>query len=142
MKGFTLVELIIVIGLSVIIVGSFAILGNQIVVTQELERAKEIIKSELSNAQIKSIGGTDDSAWGVVLSPNQITSFRGTSFATRNVDYDRVINFSGAINISGANEIVFNRIDGSIAPGATITISSGSQTNTISINKHGAIELQ
>ncbi len=142
MRGFTLIELVIVIGLSVIIVGSFSVLGNQAIINQEFERAKEIIKSELFSAQAKSISGVDDSVWGVAFINNQIISFRGSSYAGRNIAYDNIINFSNTVSISGANEIVFDRIDGGIISPITLTISAGAQTSNISINTHGAISLQ
>lgn len=143
MRGFTLVEIIIVIGLSVVLIGSFSFLGTQTIKNQEFERVEEIIKSELFHAQARSMSGTDDSSWGVAFMENQIVSFRGPNYAQRDAEYDNIINFSNDIIISGASEVVFNRIDGGILSPITLTLSAADgRINYISISTQGAIRLQ
>lgn len=142
MRGFTLIEVILVIGLSVVLIGAFSFLGAQTIRNQEFERAEEIIKSEIFDAQAKSISGTDDSNWGVAFMESQIISFRGSSYVGRDTRYDNIVDFSDAVIISGASEVVFNRIDGGTLFPITLTISAGGRTGHISVNTHGAISLQ
>jgi len=139
--GFTLIEILIVIALLVVIVSLGATLGRQTLVNQELERAREVVRSELARAQGDTIAGTRDSEWGVAFTANSITRFVGPSFAGRNPSFDATTSFPNA-TIAGPAEIVFVRPTGvPVAPG-TITINIGNQNAAVMVNAAGAIEAQ
>ncbi|MBI4133380.1 hypothetical protein HY478_02080 [Candidatus Uhrbacteria bacterium] len=140
-KGFTLLEILIVLVLVIMIVVMSAVLGRQTILNQELERVRETIRSELVRAQGDTIAGTRDASWGVAFSTNTVTRFQGTSYATRNQAFDAVTTFQN-VTITGPTEIVFSRPEGVPTGTGTITVTLGTRTTTVTVNAAGAITVQ
>lgn len=140
--GFSLVEILIVLGLTIIFVGLSATVGNQAIRNAEFDRVRELIRSELASAQTDSIGGTSDSNWGVAFFPNAITRYRGTSYAARITADDRVTTFGNAVVISGTSDVTFSRPFGLPVSPATITVSDGIHTAITTVNSAGSIDVR
>lgn len=140
-KGFTLLEILIVIVLIIMIVIMSAVLGRQTILNQELERIRETVRSELVRAQGDTIAGTRDSPWGVAFGATTVTRFLGTSYATRNQAFDAITTFQN-VTITGPAEIVFSRPEGVPTTTGTITITLGARTTTVTVNAAGAITVQ
>lgn len=140
--GFTLMEIVIVLAFMVILFGMTSIFGLSAIRVQELDRATETARSELSLVRDRAMSGNSGEAWGVAFATSSLVEFRGSSYATRNPGLDLEVPFSGKIRFSGLSEVVFLPPYGRPKATGTLMIFDGSQTNSISVNAHGMIETQ
>lgn len=142
MKGFTLVELVIILAILLLL---FAIVGslssNTLPKSQLLSSAETVVQT-LRRAQALSIAGKHDSLWGVYLTASDITLFAGSSYATRNTEHDQREVFPAGITVSGISEVVFEAITGETSnPGTIMLVADATgQTSTITIYASGLIE--
>lgn len=141
-RGFTIIELLIVIGMTAIFAGFTAIVSTPAVRNAEFDRVRETVRNELATAQADTIGGTLDASWGVAFSSNSITRYRGANYATRNIAFDHVTTFGNGVVLSGATDVAFVRPTGLPMASASIVMSDGSLHATTTINAAGAIEIQ
>lgn len=144
MRGFVLVELIIVIGIFTIlvvvaIISAFSFRAN----IELMDTANEVIE-ELRLAQSKTTASEDASAYGIHLESDRITLFKGSDFSSRNSAFDEVYIFPQRVEISswdvGGDDIVFERISGSTQNSGTITFclaSNPAKTKSVSISASG-----
>ena len=140
--GFSLVELIIVIGLTIFLVGLTATVGTQTIRNAEFDRVRETVRTELAAARADTIGGTLDSSWGVAFFSNALTRYRGTSYATRVTTYDHQTTFANGVTMTGTADVVLTRPYGLPLAPATININDGVHSATITVNIAGAIDVQ
>lgn len=149
-RGFTMVEMLVVISLSVFVIGltasAFVGLSNN----QSLDKDVGIVTSVIQKARANSLNAKNGSEHGVKFATSSITLFEGTvynSSATSNVVY----NISSKVSMSqiqltgGASSLYFQQINGK--PSATGTImyrlnASASSTKSILIYGSGLIEMQ
>ena len=146
-KGFTIVELMVVIGILVIVAAiSIPLYGNWQIESQA-ESAKNSILQLLRLAQAHSQTGFHDSKHGIYINDTekQAIYFEGENYSSRASEHDRVVAYSDLVIVSSTlsgDEIGFSK--GAGRPIATGTISitethSGS-LYTITINEAGLIE--
>lgn len=140
-KGFTLIEILLVMTLTIILTIGGILFASQIVAFREFDRTVGLIRSQLVSAQSHAKGGTNDSAWGVFFSAHQMTSFSGSSYETRNTIFDQTTLFSSAVTLSGATSTVFTQPFGLPIATGTITVSALNLVDTISVNSQGVVEV-
>ncbi|MEK7473315.1 MAG: prepilin-type N-terminal cleavage/methylation domain-containing protein [Patescibacteria group bacterium] len=140
--AFTLLELLIVMGMLVLFAGLAAAVSTPALRNAEFDRVRETVRSELAAARADTIGGTSDSSWGVAFSSGSITRYRGTSYATRDQTLDLVTTFGNGVTLSGDTDVTFVRPTGAPIAAATIIITNGALRATTTINAVGAIEMQ
>jgi len=137
-KGFTLMEVVIVIGIigifSTVALVSFNASRN----VRDLTTSSQNTLSILRLAQSRTLAGENDSAWGVRLASNQITLFEGDTFAGSPLTTIYPLPSSIQINnISlngGGNDIIFKRITGETDQTGTFLLSViGSPSNSFSV---------
>lgn len=144
--GFTLLELMLVIGILVIIASMSRDFYGSYVPSAQLEDNAQTIIYDLRNARDKAMNGQDSKLWGI--------HFNGTSsyyeiFSTP-TDYsdltktilttvylrNNVIFSSPAI---GNNlDIIFNKING-LTASSSVTVKTGNATRTVFIQAQGLI---
>ncbi len=149
--GFSLIEIIIVIAVLAAL-GAIAIPSLMgLLKTPEINTASEEIMNTLRLAQNKTLSSEANSQYGVYFktttTPHQYILFKGSSYALRDTAYDQVypvpaiIEFS-AINISGGNEIVFDRLTGTTAESGNVSLrlkEDHSQVKNIYVDNSGTI---
>ncbi len=140
--GFTLMEVLVVLGIVVLLAGMTLTIGSQTVRNTEFDRVRETIRTELAAAQADTIGGTLDSGWGVAFATGTVTRYRGTSFAARVTSYDRVTTFGNGVTISGTTDVVFTRPKGLPSAASTIVLTDGTHWATTTVNLAGGIDVQ
>ena len=138
-KGFTLIELIIVIALISILgflsTGFYSRFYNQNavgVVADELTQ-------ELRKAQIYAMTGKQNVNWGVHNNTTSIILFQGSTFAGRNTAFDETFTVNSNIAITGLTDLIFSRMTGTPSATPTIIISSANNTMTITVNSQGVV---
>lgn len=151
-RGFTLIEILVVVSMMVIIM-SFGIFFDMDKFRQNSFQAdRDILISALQHARSQAIsnicyGDTsicqeDGKPHGVYIESHQFTIFQGTDFANRNIVYDAILETEYDIAYSGLTEVVFDQLTGDVVSGAgsiTMTDPLNSRSSVISINSEGQI---
>lgn len=151
-KGFTIIELLIIIGLAIILFSSvFAVQGRFLVDTYLDSNTKQIVQN-LRLAQMRSITKFKDSEWGVYFDENvegnddKFVLFKGSTYETRDPSYDIVTNLPDSIALSGinlngdTNFITFSKVTGETSNYGSIQIFDSQEgINTILINEKGLV---
>lgn len=142
MRSFTLVEFLLVIVVMAILIGFGLPLSFGLYKNQQLDITSQGVVQALRDAQQKAMGVENDSAFGVYFSNNNYILFQGSSFASRDSQYDEVFDFSKVISRSGLQEIVFLKNEGLPSATGDIILSNNSRTKTININNLGRVNLE
>jgi prepilin-type N-terminal cleavage/methylation domain-containing protein len=148
-KGFTFIELLIVMGILTILASStIPVYGNMQVASQQNEASTQIIQL-IRQAREFSVAGKNDSAYGVFFEENSGDSdkaifYMGGSFASRNSEYDLEAIFSKSLELESnlaADEVNFSKGLGVPSTIGTITVSAdGLNADVININSLGMVE--
>jgi prepilin-type N-terminal cleavage/methylation domain-containing protein len=140
-RGFTLLEITIVMGL-IVLLSSFSVLFSFTYLrTQNLRSAAEITVSELHRAQTQSFTQQGDANHGVKIFSDHVVRFTGASYATRTAGLDAQTDFPVSVTVTGDSELVVPA--GSMAPvsAATVSLDNGEQAFDILLSTYGVITL-
>ncbi len=147
-RGFTLVELLMVIAITLILVViTVPIYGNLQVKSQLNETTRQIIQT-LRIAKENSMARVNNTNHGVYFATSSYTLYQGVSFFSRDSDYDREESLSDVLTLTwdwsgSARNINFSMGFG--APNATGIINllhSMQGTSTVSVGEYGLVEKQ
>jgi len=150
MRAFTLVELLIVIGITIIFaVAAIPIYGNLQVSSQLNDAETEIIQF-LRTAQQESMARYNSAAHGVKFQADRYILYQGSTHALRDSDYDRETVLDSSMELSWSlfgtgqsDEVNFSKGLGVPDMTGTITVTHDVQgTRVISINSYGKVEEQ
>jgi len=139
--GFTLIEILIVLGLIAILTTFVLPTSIYFYRSQQLETHSQGILQTLRRAQLKAISIEKDASFGVYLTNDNYVLFKGVSYATRDVQYDEVYDLSNIITLSGLSEVIFSKFEGIPNTTGNIVLNSNSESRTININEMGTISL-
>ena len=146
LKGFTVVELLIVMGILLFISAlSFPLYNNWLPRTVLSSVQAELLQS-LREVQASSRGGENQSRFGLYFdSNNNYTVYQGNDYASRDPSYDRIINLENniAFDLSWAGtELNFATSTGLPSATGTISIvnSLSDESKIILINRYGIIK--
>lgn len=149
-NGFTLIEMVLVIGLFMIVMSSTALVFSNFVVKQELNDNVQRLTHNLRKAQANALIRAKDSKWGVFFDDTEgqekFVFFKGSSFG-EDQDYDQVVELSKGVDFGsialngGSDEVVFNKETGETDDFGSIEIEDDNGSYTISINSLGQIEV-
>lgn len=146
-KGFTLLELVLVVAITVILAATSVPLLLNVTSRNRANAVSREVVSALRLAQKRSMSGLQDSEFGVYFddSSKQFIVFRGASYGLNPSD-DLVFNYASSITISqsfSSSEVNLEKITGSTADTGTIAITDTSgNAESISVSSQGKIELQ
>lgn len=153
-KGFTFIELIIVMGIILLLFGFVMVnlLQEQHVVS--VNSSVDILMSDISSQQTKAMlgksdGATSGNSYGIYFESDRYTLFKGNSFSATDpanfivmLDENTVFNSVTFPN----NIVVFSALSGEVTGfidgNNTISIinTQGTETKTITINRYGAVK--
>jgi len=140
-KGFTIIELIIVITIVTIVFAISIAAYDRFLSSGVLDSAKFEIIQNIRSAQILAISGKDNLNYGVFITENQYTVYQGASYLNRTISQDKVFVLPNNIRASGLAEINFAKKTG--LPNTTGTLILTHTTNNskenITINTTGLI---
>lgn len=143
-NGFTLIEVLIVIGIIIILSAATLPLYSNLQISSQLNDGNLLIIQTLRTAREKSLVGYNDSSHGVKFLSNSFILYQGSSYATRNSFYDRITELSPVLSISTTltnDEINFSKGLGEPNNIGTIILSHNSGgEREIFINSLGKIE--
>ena len=138
-KGFTIVELIVVIAVFAVFMGISQLGIMDYRVRGDVQTAAYNVVEALRHAKANAEQVQDDSKWGVQINANQVIVFEGNSYATRNTNYDQVVTLPQGVTMGGLSEIVFEKVNGTTLNLGSITLTNNATVNTITINAKGTI---
>ena len=148
-SGFTLVELLIIIGLFTIL-SSFAVINLIRPQTKaNLDATVTVLISDIKEQQLKAMigdaGGDTPGAYGVYFGTNQYTLFKGSTYSPSDTN-NFVVSFQGdatSTTTFASSQVVFSQRSGEVASFSasnnTVTITSSGDAKTITINALGTI---
>lgn len=142
MKGFTFLELAIVIGGAMVIAALTLPVGIRFFQTQTLDEAASDILATLRRAQSQALFQKNDDAFGVKFLSGSYVLFQGGSYEARIQSEDENFDLSGFTTTAGIDEIVFAKLTGIPNGTGTLTVTSGNDNQRIIINAQGNIERQ
>ena len=142
MKGLSLIELLLVI-LPIVILLSFIFPPSlDFYKNQQLGTHTQGLVQTLRRAQLKAMAVELDSSFGLYVTNDNYTLFKGNSFATRDDQYDEVFDLPVIITVQDSpKEIVFSKFEGKPSLIGNIVLGSGNESRTISINNFGTVSL-
>lgn len=150
-KGFSAIELVIVISILVVLVGIITLPLSKNRQARFLLQSADDVVSALNTAHAKTLSAVNSSQYGVKFETNKVTMFTGDTYNSGATDNNIVslqsgveIN-SGSILLNGsATSIVFDRLTGNTNQYGTITlrlVNDISKTKTITVEKTGLVKL-
>lgn len=139
-QGFSLIEALLSVGILALLAGLSLPIYNSFIGNNDLALASQNVASMLRRASSNARASQSDSQWGVHFQTNTATLFKGTSFASRDSNFDE--NFSLA-NISNAysGDVVFSKMSGLPDSARTISLTSivTNSNKVVSINEKGMV---
>ncbi|SRR5258706_14326707 len=150
-QGFTIIELLLVMGIAAILLSFISINLIKAQQTTNISTAIDTMVADMKSQQIKAMNGnstdgTAVSSFGITLNNSSYTLFQGESDPHDSTDYDHAIDgVTASLSPAGYNKmLVFEKLTGEIKsylPLTTITVKNtiGTEQKTITVNKYGVI---
>lgn len=151
-SGFTLVEVLIVMGIILILFSITSLNLSNTVPKSSLNDAVQLLVANIKQQQLSALTGntegqTNSSSYGIYFTSGKYTLFRGNSYnANDTSNYDVSLNDINTSFSGTGSVIVFNKGSGEInnflPTGNTIILTQINiqQSKNITINKYGIIE--
>lgn len=149
-KGFSLVELIIVISIAMILtaisISTFFSVSDQ----QSLEKDVNYSISLVEKARLQTVNSKDNSQFGVRFSSSSVILFQGLTYVAGS-STNTVFTFSPKVEISsinlsgGVQNIIFEKITGKSSATGTVNFrlkSNQNSSTTVVVYKTGLVETQ
>ncbi|MEE8131823.1 MAG: prepilin-type N-terminal cleavage/methylation domain-containing protein, partial [Candidatus Paceibacterota bacterium] len=139
MKAFTLLELLITLGISAMVLAVSWPLMTNIYLSFQITSEVDNLIAVLRKAQSLAFTNQDQSPYGVYILESQYLVFKGSSYAGRDPTFDEKFAKPSDIIISGLSEVVFTPLSGVSNATGTFDLSNGRQNLSIQINDEGTI---
>lgn len=138
-RGFTLLELLLSVAIISLLAGLSLPVYRTLLSKNDLDIAAVTIAQSARRAQVLSQAVDGDTSWGVKVQTGSIVIFKGASYAARDINFDETFDVPTSIGVSGTGEYVFAKMTGLPQSTGTVTLTSESDTRTVSINAKGMV---
>lgn len=140
LSGLTTIELILSVGIIAILFAISTPIFRSFLLKNDLEVSFNAMNQDLYRAQSLARNGERDSDWGVYVQPGGITLFKGSSYGSRDTNFDETFSSPAGMTVIGSNQYVYQKFTGlPITPGVT-TIQYAGESRTSTVNSKGMIE--
>ncbi len=136
--GLTLIEVLIVVGIIVVLLGAGAPVAYNFYYQAQFEAEYNLLFSILQQARNLAMANRNESAHGVYLESETFIVFQGSSFAARTASQDREFPRANSVTITGASEIVFTALGGETSS-TTFSVSDSAHSRDLFVNSEGLI---
>jgi len=150
-KGFTLIEVIIVVAILVVLMSVSVASWVLIQQKSNIDSASDEFAGVVKLAQNETVNSKQDAEFGVYVdaqsAPHKYILFRGASYAARQASFDRtyilpkIVEFF-AVNLGGGNEVVFKKVTGATDQPGSVSLrlkADASQNKTVYMSNNGVI---
>ena len=145
-EGFTVVELMIIIAITVIFFSKVPSLYASYYNSNGLGDSSSGVVNTLKRARLYTVTGREDQQWGVHFETAKFVLFKGTSYSVsdpENEDHD-LLSAISVININlngGGSDLIFEPITGETNQHGSVGLShiTSGELRTININAAGLI---
>jgi prepilin-type N-terminal cleavage/methylation domain-containing protein len=149
MKGFTILEILVVISILVVVAVAAFFLPKNINSKQVVDKGTLLTLSVIEEARSMTLSSRDNSVYGVHFESSQIVLFKGARYIEgepSNVvsDLNSLISFESVVLVGGGTDLVFERLTGKTSQNGVVTISLNSDTSinkTVTIYETGLSEI-
>lgn len=138
-NGFTLTELLVVLGIITLMLGISTIAYKSFQFKTDIDSAQNTVVQSLRRTQILAQGMKGDSNWGVYIQSGSATIFKGDDYAGRDMGADEIIEISNRINLGATYEVVFSKFIGEPNWTGDVVLSSGDLSRTVNVNNKGVV---
>lgn len=143
-KGFTLVEIVLVIGIIGILIVITAFSFSEFRKSRALIQSSDIVVSVLTEARSRTLASVDGSRYGVQVLSDKTVLFPGDTYSAGNTLNELYYFESPAalasISLAGGGQtILFDRLTGNTSNYGTITLQMNSTSRTITLLSSGII---
>ena len=138
--GFSLVEILLVIALFSMFAFTAMPMVGGVVSQNDLESSSLMVVSTLRQAENNARNGIEDSTWSVRIAYPQLKLFKGSDYATRDLNYDVDYTLNSNLTLSGISTITYSKMYA--IPSTTGNIIMTNQNNSsviININAKGRL---
>ncbi len=148
-KGFTVVELLVILGVLILLVSIFLSTFVQFRKHQSLLMDTDTIVGVLRQARNQTLSSQNSVNYGVHITAPTVTLFVGPSYSA-GAGNNQVFSLSSTdtiVNVAltgGGSDVIFNRLSGETAQNGSITVSSPGipENKTVTIYKTGLVDSQ
>ena len=146
-RGFTLLEIILSIGVAIIVFSFLLVAGSRYLVISRLEETRDTVLWQMKRAREQTQTSVGAAAYGVHFDANQVVLFRGPTYgagAPTNEVYALPADYAiTATNLTaGRTDVLFNRLTGATATTGTVIVGheiEASLRKTLRIYENGII---
>ena len=145
-RGFTLTEILIVIGIALVLTTIVVSVFTNIKNNQTLDKDSGLVIEVIRQAKSLTLNSKNSSQYGVHFESGSVTIFTGTTYSagsSSNLVHSLSSGNSATTSLSGGGrDIVFKRLSGETDNNGTIILSSQFSTTTkiITVYKTGLVE--
>lgn len=140
-RGFTLLEIVIALGLVAIIFSFGQFVGLDLYRAHVFRSDELTLVTLLSKARRASLHRIEGAAHGVRMGDSLYILFTGASYAARDQVRDIEFPASQMLSRTGLSEVVFT-LDGRVNSPGVIALTSGARTRSIVITREGGIDAE
>ncbi len=137
--GFTVVELLVVIGIIVIAAAFGLFVSMDFYRGYSFSAERMVVVAALEQARNRAMNNYDESAHGVHFESGRYVVFHGPAYVPGD-PRNEVIAASPTVSVSGPADIAFSQLSGEVAAPGTVTLTSGARSSAITINHEGSID--
>lgn len=137
MRGFTLLEVIVVVAIFSILATLGLFMGMDTFSGTLRRSERDIVVSMLQKARSRALANTEQSSWGVCYSAPDYVLFRGT-MCTAGLSTNEPTPAHATNPATFSAPVVFSQLSATTT-GGVVTVVEGTRTSTITITAAGAI---
>lgn len=140
-QGFTLIELLLSIAVMTILIGLSLPVYETFTRRNDIDLTTQTIAETIRRAETEARGVDEDSVWGVNFTATTATLFKGTTYASRDTNFDEVVTLPSSVTQSGLGEMTFAKMTGFPSTTGTLTLTSTTNTTRqVTVNAKGTVD--
>ena len=144
-KGFTLIEILVVMGLFALLAGLGLMVSMDTYRGSSFRADRDLFVALLQHARAQAVNNictgtcTDGAAHGVGVAAGAYTVFQGSSYGARDASQDQTFTASPMVTPSGDTEVVFEQLTGAVVSQRVIVLNGDGKVSTTTIETNGRI---